>query len=53
MPRATFTIEGDIAEFDRIDNLYRSIKREGEKGLKNWTITVKADYVETQEEGKP
>lgn len=48
MPKATFKISGEIAEFERIDNLYRVLKREGEKLLKNWTIEVTADYTETQ-----
>jgi len=48
MPQATFTIIGEIEEFDRLDNLYRSLKREGSKLLKNWTITVKAEYQEEQ-----
>ena len=50
MPKATFTITGEIEEFDRLDNLYRSLKREGSKLLKNWKITVAADYEEIQGE---
>lgn len=46
MPQATFKITGEIDEFDRIDNVYRSLKREGEKLLKNWTLTVTAEYTE-------
>lgn len=49
MPQATFKISGEIAEFDRLDNVYRTLKREGEKLFKNWTIEVTADYTETQE----
>jgi len=52
MPKATFKITGEIDEFDRIDNLYRSLKREGEKMLKNWIIEVNAEYIETQESAK-
>ena len=52
MPRALFKIEGEIADFDRVDNLYRSIKREGVKGLKNWKIEVSVDYSETEAERK-
>ena len=48
MPRATYKISGDITEFDRIDNLYRALKREGEKLLKNWTIEVTAEFSESQ-----
>ncbi len=50
MPRAKFTITGDIAEFDRVDNLYRSLRREGSKMLKNWTIEVTVDYTEKEGE---
>lgn len=52
MPRAKFTIEGEINEFERIDNLYRSLKREGSKMLKNWTIEVTAEYTEIEGEKK-
>ena len=50
MPRASFKIEGEITEFERLDNLYRALKREGEKLLKDWTIEVNASYVEKQDE---
>lgn len=50
MPKATFTITGEIEEFDRVDNLYRSLKREGAKMLKNWVISVNADYSEVEGE---
>lgn len=52
MARATFTIIGEIGEFDRIDNLYRALKREGQKALTNWEIRVQAEYVETEAEHK-
>ncbi|MBA7544817.1 hypothetical protein ES705_37178 [subsurface metagenome] len=52
MPKATFTISGDIEEFDRVDNLYRSLKREGAKMLKNWKIEVNAEYTEVEGEKK-
>lgn len=45
---AKFVIEGEIEDFPRIDNLYRSLKREGARLLKNWTITVDAKYIEKQ-----
>lgn len=48
MPRATFKITGEIAEFDRVDNLYKVMKREGEKLLKNWVIEVEASYEESE-----
>lgn len=49
MPKATFTITGDIEEFDRVDNLYRVMKREGIKMLKNWTITIATTFEEKEE----
>lgn len=48
MPRAEFKITGDIAQFDRIDDLYKVMRREGIKLLTNWEITVKAEYAEQQ-----
>lgn len=50
MPQATFKITGEIAEFDRVDNLYRVMKKEGEKLLTNWVIEVEASFKETKEE---
>jgi len=52
MPRAVFTVTGDIKEFDRVDNIYRALKREGEKGLENWEISVDVTYGEKQGEKK-
>lgn len=49
MPKATFKISGEITEFDRVDNLYRALKREGEKLLKDWTIEVTAEFQESQQ----
>jgi len=48
VPRATFTMTGDIENFDRIDNVFKALKREGEKLLKNWTIKVDAEYTESE-----
>lgn len=50
MPKAMFKISGDIEAFDRVDNLYRSLRREGEKGLKDWVIEVNVDYTEKEGE---
>ncbi len=50
MPRATFKISGEIKEFERLDNLYRVLKREGEKLLDKWEIEVNAEYTEKQGE---
>lgn len=51
-PRTTFKITGDIDEFDRVDNLYKTMKREGEKLLKNWVIEVEATFSESEEEAE-
>ncbi len=48
MPKATFTITGEITDFGRVDNVYNTLKREGAKLLKNWTINVNVDYEEKQ-----
>jgi len=50
MPKSTFVITGDVADFTRLDNLYKSLKREGEKLLKNWNIEVKVEYTEKEGE---
>ena len=52
MPKATFQISGTIEDFDRIDNLYKTMKREGAKLLNEWEIKFDIDYVETQGEGE-
>ncbi len=48
MPQATFNINGNIEDFTRLDNLYKALKREGEKLLTNWTIDVSVQYSEKQ-----
>ena len=48
MPEATFTLSGNIADFTRLDNLYKSLKREAEKLLSDWTFDVKVTYSEKQ-----
>ena len=50
MPEATFIVKGDIADFTRLDNLYKSLKRESEKLLSSWSIEVKVEYSEKQGE---
>jgi len=50
VPIATFKITGEIDRFDRMDNLFNALKREGAKLLKNWTIEVDAKYEESQGE---
>lgn len=48
-PRAEIKMSGDIRDFQQIDNLYRAIKREGIKTLKEWTLEVNVSYVEKEE----
>lgn len=48
-PKATFKISGDIKDFAQIDNLFKALKREGIKLMKNWLIEV--DVTHTEEEG--
>lgn len=50
MPTAKFSITGDVEDFERIDNVYRSLKREGGKLLKNWVIDLNVTYEEKQGE---
>lgn len=50
MPITTITITGNIEDFTRLDNLYRSLKREGDKLLSEWTINVDAKYTEKKGE---
>ncbi len=46
MPKAIFTMSGEIAAFDRIDDVYKALKREGSKLLLDWEITVTAEFKE-------
>lgn len=48
MPQAIITISGSIEDFTRLDNVYRSLKREAEKLLKGWKLNVDVKYEETQ-----
>lgn len=50
MPQAIFTIKGDILDFTRLDNLYKSLKRESEKLLDPWEMTVNVTYAEKKGE---
>jgi len=45
-PKATFKIAGDIKDFAQIDNLFKALKREGIKLMKNWIIEVDVTYTE-------
>lgn len=50
MPESTFTIVGTIEDFTRLDNLYKSLKRESEKLLSEWTMNVSVTYEEKKGE---
>ena len=41
-----FVIQGNIADFDRVDNAFTAIKRETVKLLKDWSITLSVEYTE-------
>lgn len=50
-PEVTVILKGKITDFARIDNVYSSLKREGAKLLKNWTIDIDVKYHEGAETG--
>lgn len=52
MPKATFSISGEIKDFSRVDNIYRTMKREGEKLLDDWTINFDVTFEEKKGEGE-
>jgi len=52
MPIAVFTISGEVKDFSRVDNIYRTMKREGEKLLDNWEIDFKVEFEEKMGEGE-
>ncbi len=52
MPQATFTIKGNIKDFGRVDNAYGAFKREAQKALEDWELTIEISYVEKQGKGE-
>lgn len=50
MPESTFIIKGEVEDFTRLDNLYKALKREGDKLLTAWSIDVSVTYAEKQGE---
>lgn len=52
MPECTFIIRGKIADFTRLDNLYKSLLRESGKLLENWELNVEVKYTEKEGEKK-
>lgn len=51
-PTAMFKITGEIENFNQMDNLYKVLKREGARLLKNWVIEIDASYSESKGEEK-
>ncbi len=52
MPKATFQISGEIKDFSRVDNIYRTMKREGEKLLDDWEIKFDVTFEEKKGTGE-
>ncbi|MBA7483581.1 hypothetical protein ES707_19096 [subsurface metagenome] len=50
IPQATFIITGAIEDFTRLDNLYKSLLREANKLLTDWTLNVEVKYSEKKGE---
>jgi len=50
MPDTTVIIRGTVEDFTRFDNLYKSLKRESEKLLKDWTFDIEVKYTEKEGE---
>ena len=50
MPEATFVIKGKIEDFTRLDNLYKVLRRESDKLLSPWDLTVTVQYLEKKGE---
>lgn len=52
MPKAVFSVEGEIEDFTRVDNIYRTLKREAGKLLTKWTIKFDVEYEESEGESE-
>ena len=50
MPESSYIIRGTVKDFTRVDNLYASLKREANKMLTGWTISVEVKYTEKEGE---
>ena len=48
MPEAEFKIVGAIKDFNQLDNLYKSLKREAEKLLDPWQLNVSVTFTESK-----
>lgn len=47
-PQITVTLTGSIADFNRLDNLYKVMKREAQKLFKDWQLKIDLDYSESE-----
>ncbi len=50
MPECEFIISGNIKDFTRLDNIYKSLLREASKLLTDWQMTASVKYSEKQGE---
>lgn len=50
MPESVYIIRGKVHDFTRVDNLYAALKRESDKLLTDWTITVEVKFSEKKGE---
>lgn len=46
-PDVKVVLTGKISDFARIDNVYTTMKREGSKLLKDWTIDIDVKFSES------
>ncbi len=47
-PQVVITLTGNIADFTRLDNVYKAMKRESAKLLKNWELKIDVNFQETE-----
>ena len=52
MPQVKITVTGNIKDFDRLDNVYRTFKRETDQALDDWVLQIDVDYTEKKGEGE-
>ncbi|KKN18533.1 hypothetical protein LCGC14_0954820 [marine sediment metagenome] len=50
MPQTIIKITGNIEDFTRLDNVYRTLKREAGKLLSDWKMDFEVTYQESQGE---
>lgn len=47
-PEVKVVLTGKIVDFSRIDNVYTTLKREGLKLLKDWSIEIDVSFSEKE-----